>query len=508
MNEIVLAQRRAEKEKQAETKRLVHPLFVRECLEAEDLGDATLYKIINRDDVRFNATSGKWMAYTGTRWKEDILGIAEILVEKVADIYLEERSNVLKEIEELEAAGEQAKPYLKSIPKKIVRRVKKLRSVTGRRNCLEFAHTSRWIAGPPDMAVVGEMFDRHPYLFPCSNLVIDLKDGIAHPGCREDYLFRGSPVEWRGLDAPRPYWDRVVHQAMCGDGEKISFLQRLFGMALVREVVDHAFFVFWGSGANGKSLIVNTIMQALGELAAPLPVEMFLAQRGVRNSAAPSPDVLAVLGLALAVLSEPDPGVQVSPGRIKWMTGGDSLSGRNPHDKFATTFVPACAFVMLTNDRPGAPGQDRAFWRRVHLVEFKASFVENPQGPNQYLVDKSLPQKLKAELPGVLAWLVEGCLLWQRDGLSPPAEVVAATRAYQADEDVLAAFLDDCCEIGEVFSEKATALFDGFTEWFVENYGKKFPSQKTFGSWMVRQFERSKSKPRVYYGLRLLKEGD
>ena len=124
-------------------------------------------------------------------------------------------------------------------------------------------------------------------------------------------------------------------------------------------------------------------------------------------------------------------------------------------------------------------------------------------------MDKGLKNRLLQELPGIMAWLVRGCLEWQRVGLAPPAKVIDATSAYRRDEDLLADYIDECCELqkegGEELRDTATNLYDGFCEWFKLNISaKKTISQKAFGKMMMEKFGRErKGGTYYYYGIRV-----
>lgn len=136
---------------------------------------------------------------------------------------------------------------------------------------------------------------------------------MSFVGRPEDYLTKASPVEWQGIDAPRERWDQFILEIMDGDQEMADYLRRLFGCSIVGKVTEHVFAVFHGVGRNGKSLMVDTITEVLGELANPIPAEMLLDQGNARSSAGPSPDIMALRGQRLAFASETDEGRKFSP---------------------------------------------------------------------------------------------------------------------------------------------------------------------------------------------------
>jgi putative DNA primase/helicase len=212
---------------------------------------------------------------------------------------------------------------------------------------------------------------------------------------------------------------------------------------------------------------------------------------------------MGLKGLRLAFASETDEGQRFSPSKVKWYTGGDQLVGRHPHDKYEIRFTPTHTLVLLTNHKPHAPADDFAFWERIHLIPFNLSFVDRePVIKNERRAIKGMAQALKEEGPGILAWLVMGCLLYQRDGLKPPKVVTEATAAYRRSEDLLADFLDACCELGEHREAFASELYSKFTEWYRENINKnekETPTQKRFGTLIARRFERLAGNKKIKY---------
>ena len=285
----------------------------------------------------------------------------------------------------------------------------------------------------------------------------------------------------------------------------MTFLQRVLGYALIGEVRESIIVVLTGIGRNGKSLIVEVLSEIMGPLAGAVRSEMLLDQMRVTSSTGPTPDIMALRGLRLAFASETDDGCRVSPSRVKWLTGKDKLTGRNPHDKYEVQFPPTHTLFLLTNHKPHAPADDFAFWERVLLIPFKLSFVSRrPQNDFERVADPLLATKLIPEYPGILAWMVRGSLQYLQRGLDPPPVVKEAVEEYQRDEDILADFVDECCVVGEGFQVGATALYDIFERWWKKNVSKNAPKQKRFGSLMGRRFQRKKDGVYKYIGIGLL----
>ncbi|MFW5497786.1 MULTISPECIES: DNA primase family protein [unclassified Maridesulfovibrio] len=479
--------------------------FVIQCLRSNEVGDGALFATVHDGKYVYNKQMKEWLKWMGHHWKLDDLDEVEDSVEDVVDKYMETYAELYERIREANDAGdEETVKRNEKLRDMILKRVNKLHSDNGRTKCLKCAHTNRIASA----RIQGQELDSEPWLLPCTNGVLDLRSGELRGGRPEDYLTKASPVEWQGIDAPRERWDQFILEIMDGDQEMADYLRRLFGCSIVGKVTEHVFAVFHGVGRNGKSLMVDTITEVLGELANPIPAEMLLDQGNARSSAGPSPDIMALRGQRLAFASETDEGRKFSPSRVKWFSGGDKLTGRNGYDKRMITFTPSHMLFLLTNHKPHAPADDFAFWERLQLVPFELSFVDRkPRAPNERPMDKELGDKLKKELSGILAWLAQGCLEWQEQGLNPPAKILEATAEYRRDEDLLEEFLDDCCALDEEERIQATDLYDVFCWWFSRNISKKKNiAQKTFGKLAGKRFEKKKIGTYWYLGVRVLDE--
>ena len=418
-------------------------------------------------------------------------------VEGVAALYDDERRRI--EVESGTSDPDEMPTATGRAYKKLGKRADRARSMAGRRNILSIAATD-------GMGIDGADLDARPWLLPCANCVVDLKTGEARPGRPEDYLLRATPTEWRGIDEPCPRFELFNFEVFDGDQELIAFDQRFWGSTIVGEVREHVIaFLIGSKGRNGKSSKTETLGSVLGDLAGPIRAEMLLDSGYVKNSAGPSPDIMGLRGLRLAYASETEERAKLSPGRIKWLTGGDTLRGRNPHDKFDQLFQPAHSLVLLTNNAPHVSADDTAFWARCLVIPYHLSFVENPVEPFERKADPDLPEKLRQEASGILAWLVRGCLIWQRDGLNPPEVVRAAVADYRRDEDLLGDFVDECLEADPeaVAGVRAAELFNIFESWWTLNVSKNPPKQRRFSQLLRRRFRCEKKGVYFFYGLRI-----
>lgn len=474
--------------------------FVTSCAKAGEFGDGTLYATLLNGQYIYNNAAGEWLRWSGHHWSFDYMNGAIGAVEIVARQYVKEISGINEQIAAAAGSEDETKERrLKALRRIFNDRIKRLHTSSGRKNTLEIART---LESP--MALKGDELDTSPWLFPCVNGVINLKNGICQAGRQEDYLFKASPVEWKGLDTPAPVWGKFLLQVFDNNKDLVAYAHRLFGYSITGLVNEHVLPVFHGQGRNGKGTIVEILKFILGDLAGPIAAEMLLDQGRSKSAAGPSPDIMKLKGLRIAFASETDEGRKFSSAQAKWLTGGDTLTGRNPHDKYLTDFEPTHKLFLLTNHKPHASSSDFAFWERLHLVPFSLSFVKRePKAENERKADGGLLEELKKEASGILAWLVRGCLEWQASGLKPPAIIKEATAKYQREEDLLADFIDECCIVSPELSIQSSKLYAAFKEWFEANVYKNAPSLNKIGPQLKKKFRAEKSGVVIYHGVAL-----
>ena len=485
----------------------INSKFIGECLFSNELGDGTLYSALHRGRFVYVKNAQEWFEWAGHYWQQDIMQRSLAQVERVAAEYLEEYKRSAQEIIQLAAKPEDDEiksriSKLQALQKALLARARALRGNKRRSACLNFSHT---LPENP-LAIKGNEFDMRPMLFPCGNGVIDLETGRLKPGRPEDFMSLASPVEFLGIDYPAPIWERSLDEIFPGNRDIVEYLQRLFGYACTGLTTSKVFPILYGkTGWNGRTVIVETISQIMVTMAGSIPSEMLLSSKNVKSSSAPSPDIMSIKGVRMAFASEIDENQRFSLSIIKKLTGGDELYGRHPHDKYSTRFLPTHKLFVQTNIKPGASANDRAFWERVNMIPFRISFVDrDPKEPWERRANLHLKEQLTEELPGILAWLMRGCLWWQRDGLKPPKAVLEETARYQRDEDLIADFVDARCIREPGAREQSSKLYNQFVDWYHEGHGKKEPSSTWFGKEMNQKFDRTKQNGcNVYHGIRL-----
>jgi putative DNA primase/helicase len=409
-----------------------------------DSGNAERLADRHGANLRYCYPWGKWLVYDGTRWRVDDRGAVVRLAKDTARSIFEEA----KEAADDETAKRLGKWATSSLSES------KLRAM------ISLAQSE------PGIPVLPEEMDASADLLNVLNGTIDLRTGELREHRRGDLVTKLAPVEY-DPHADTPLWANFLSRVLPVD-ELRTFVQRATGYSATGDTSEQCLFINHGLGANGKSTFHEAVATALGDYAMRAPTEMLLAKRG---GAVPN-DVARLKGARFVTASETEDGRRLAESVVKDLTGQDTITARFMRAEFFD-FAPTHKLHLSTNHKPEIRGTDTAIWRRIRLVPWTVTIPPAEQ-------DKHLLEKLRAELPGILAWIVRGCVEWRRHGLQAPEEVREATRAYRAEMDVLAAFLEDCCILRPGASALATPLYITYKEWCEAN-GEHIEKQRRFG---------------------------
>jgi putative DNA primase/helicase len=250
-----------------------------------------------------------------------------------------------------------------------------------------------------------------------------------------------------------PLWFAFLDTVLAGDAELGGYLQRVFGYALTGQTTEHALFFLYGTGRNGKGVFLDTMRGILGNYAAVAATETFISTRNERHST----ELAALHGARLVIANETDEGRAWNEARVKTLTGGDPITARFMRmDDF--TFTPRLKLAMSGNHKPSLRSVDPAMRSRIHLIPFMVFIPAEKR-------DLDLKDKLRAEWPGILRWMINGCLSWRRNRLSPPKAVVNATEEYFEGEDTMAQWLDEECEEKAGWFSPTIQLYTAWAKW-------------------------------------------
>lgn len=414
-------------DRKRELEELRPPAFSDEAL-------ALRFAELHASDLRYVAQWARWLSWDGTRWHLDDTLAAFDLVRKVCRA----------------AAAECNKEKIATVlaSAKTVAAVERL------------ARSDRRLAATVDQ------WDTDPWLLNTPGGIVNLRTGKLRPHRSGAYMTKITAVT-PDATCPTPTWLAFLNRTTDSDAELVGFEQRTAGYSLTGSTQEHALFFLHGTGANGKTTFVNAITAVVGDYHRTASIETFTA---TKNEQHPT-DLAGLRGARLVTSVETEEGRRWAESKIKALTGGDKISARFMRQDFFD-FTPTFKLMIAGNHKPGLRSVDEAIRRRFHLVPFVVTIPPDER-------DKILGDRLRAEWPGILAWMIAGCIEWQKRGLAPPEVVTRATAAYLEAEDALAAWLDEAGTRDPNAWETTTALYASWKSW-ADHAGEHAGTMKRF----------------------------
>ena len=381
-----------------------------------DLGNAERLARQHGTDLRWCEAWGAWLVWDGARWTRDDTG--EVI---------RRAASTVRQIgaEAAACADERERRALLSHA---------LKSESAR----ALAGMVTLARAQPGMAVRVEDLDGDPWAFNCRNGVVDLRTGELRPHRREDMHTKASPVDYDPA-ARSDTWEKFLRENLDGDTPNgaavVEYLRRAVGYSLTGDVREEVLFFLHGAGGSGKSTFIEAVRAVLGDYAMVAKFDTFLARTG--DAPSTSGDIARLRGARYVSAIETNDGKRLDAGKVKELTGGDVVTAREVYER-ASSFRPQFKLWLVANDAPKVNDRDDALFRRMRRVTFPHGRTDD---------DGSRDTSIKAELvnaevsgAAILAWAVQGCLAWQRDGLKTPDAVRASTAAYRCENDPLAEF--------------------------------------------------------------------
>jgi putative DNA primase/helicase len=372
-------------------------------------------------DWRYVKTWGQWFEWDGDGWRRDDTAKIDHLAVQITRqaLYWDEAKSLT--------------------PKE--RRMVNKRSTAGALR--DVASANRKIAATIDQ------WDADPWALGVPGGVIDLRSAKLFAPEREQHITKRCAVS--PDSGPPTRWLEYMKRCHNGDEQTIAYLQRYAGYCCTGETGEHAFAFLYGTGRNGKGVFLETISRVLGDYAKTASITTFLEQRNPAHST----ELARLHKARLVVTEEAGVGGKWNEARIKHMTGGGKITARYMRqDDFE--FTPSFKLLVAANHKPMLKSVDEAMKSRIHLVPFSVTIPAAERDPN-------LLEKLEAEWPQILGWMLEGCAQWQEKGLAPPQRILDATDEYVQSEDILADWMAACCVMeGEVDGADA---YKSYAKW-------------------------------------------
>jgi putative DNA primase/helicase len=440
-----------------------------------DAGNAEAFELLHGSRFRFDRKKGLWLVWNDGYWQADERGEAERAALRVARL----RRYVAASI---------------SDHKEAERRIRWALNSEGVRGIAAMLESARSIES---LATITPDYDRNPFLLTVGNGTLDLRTGGLRSARPEDLITRATSVPYNpAADCLR--WLQFLKEIFPGDTELVDYIQRAAGYSLTGDTTEQCFFVLFGSGANGKTSLLEILVRLLGTHAATTPFDTFLVRS---NPGAPRNDLAALHGARFVKAAEAEHRARLDEALVKQVTGEDTVTARFLFREHFS-FKPQFKIWLATNYKPDIRGTDYAIWRRVVPIPFTQEFrKDDPR------TDSHLREKLAAELEGILAWAVRGCLAWQKYGLGTASAIESATREYRQESDQVGRFIKGRCvrEAGRQTGGKK--FYDDYVHWCAQ-HGEKPLANNIFAQELKKRgISKKQTRSGVFYeGIGLLPE--
>lgn len=368
-----------------------------------------------------------------------------------------------------------------------------------------------------------ESFDTNNNLVGFDNGVYDLKNNEFREGRPEDYITLSTkvsmPVDPKNLPIKL---DRMINSFKMIPGynqayeemndfiDKIvpipavkNYTLRFLSKCLSGENRDEGFYIWTGTGGNGKSKLIDLMSMCMGDYSCNLPIALLTQKR--KASGAASPEMAVTRGKRLAVMQEPDVNETLNVGQMKEITGNDKITARGLY-KEPFEFTPQFKLICMCNDLPHIPSNDDGTWRRLEVVDFIARFVdyqnEVDEGKHRYLKDKGIKNKIPMWVIPFLAIILPHWREYDQFGIDIPKEVKAKTNEYRNNNDMVGQWIEQNCieadnilatdGIMELAPSDFETLYDNFVEWCQEEEVNSRPDKKGVKAALKKWQEKSR----------------
>lgn len=414
-----------------------------------DTGNAQRLRDKYKGNIRYSYTRKKWMYWTGKAWRFDETGE----IKKLADIVVEDLKREAFDVED-EKEQEQK-----------LRFASKTANSSGKCNMIVEA---QHLEGIP---VMMDELDAYTDYLNVQNGIVNLRNGELMPHDPNFMMSKICNAEYDNVSGKRPEkWLKFIDDITNGDKELQHYLQKCVGYSLTGSVKEQCAFFLYGIGNNGKSTFLETIADMMGDYASNAQPDTVMMKRD--GGSGINSDIARLKSARMVTTEEPTEGVRLNEGLVKQLTGGGKVTCRFLFgDEFE--YEPEFKIWIATNHKPVIRGTDVGIWRRIRLIPFEVN-ITHP--------DKQLRYKMREEMPQIMKWAVDGCIMYHREGLEPPESVKKSTEEYKSEMDLLATFMEACITIDYTVKEPipANELYAVYQAWANENNEYIMTSRKFF----------------------------
>jgi len=347
----------------------------------------------------------------------------------------------------------------------------------------------------PDVAVDDNKLDADPYLLNVLNGTLDLRTGRLERHDPADLITRICPVKY-SRKAKCKRFKKFLRHATGGNKDMAKFLKKAVGYTLTGSIKEQVLFFVYGPHSTGKSTFVNLIRNLLGDFGIHTPTKTLLVKQYDNDIPV---DIARMKGTRMVTALENNPNQQLDEAKIKGMTGGDKQTARFMRQNLFE-YLPEFKLWIAINDLPRVRATDDAIWRRIIVLPFKAQVTTG--------LDKDLPDKLRKEAPGILAWAVRGALLWDKEGLDDKALFDTEKNRWREQSDTVGRFFNECCQVvSSTESVQAGVLLARYQQWCTTN-AEKPCSSDVFKARMIELnvTQKRTKKARLWVGIKLVEQ--
>jgi putative DNA primase/helicase len=327
------------------------------------------------------------------------------------------------------------------------------------------------------IVITSDLFDSDPLMLGVPSGAVDLRTGELLAPDPTLLISKSCAVTPAAAGTPCPFWERFLASTFPasdstagGDRKLIDFLQRWFGSHLTGLTRDQRFLFLYGTGRNGKGTLLKTIGEILGAYAVELPSEALT----LRNFEPHRAELAVLRGARMITANEIPRNAQWNQSRLTQITGGDQLTA-NEMRKNPITFPVVGKLNVVGNFKPRFADVNAAIRERLLLVNFHVKFVHRNDGDpaiegNSTVAerDDNLADRLREERPAILRWLIDGAVIWQREGLQPPDSVLLDSSEYLDEQAETELWIADCCEARSLVADDGDVVGDlliSFNSW-------------------------------------------
>lgn len=442
-----------------------------------DAGNGLLFVALFKKDIRYIEAWKAWIVWDGSRW----IGASDTAILPLARAATEHMFDWALKLPEDHREG--LRKHALACQKE-----QRLRSM------LNLAK------GEASIRIEANKLDADPWLLGCPNGTLDLRTGALREARREDYITKQISVAY-DAQAKCPNWEAFLNRAMQGDRATIEHLQRIVGYVLTGSVVEEKLFALFGGGDNGKTTFFMTLLEMLGDYADTTNKSILMEAQGEKGAA--SPDVAALQGKRLVVISETDDDCTIAEAQLKAITSNEMIHARQLYQN-SFTFTPTHKGLLSTNHPPFVKGTDDGIWRRLDIIGFPFKITEAEK------ITDFRERKLRPELAGVLNWALDGLREYRRDGLKPSEAVKRATNEYRGEMDLMGQWLEDNTAPDMNAFVSKHDVYENYRNWAAIERVPHLGPRKFSNELISRGFKRAKNTAgtaRGFKGLKLITLG-